>query len=719
MHALHATRGQARTSNMRGARGHVRIPDVSNLSHSMGSGQPPVSHSRPFFYVQPPSHPYFMCQWQMNSPFGHYGLPVSGMPFGRPYLSPCPYMHYPGYIVPHAPIQPIDYRRMFAPHLLPTISYDVRFGQYCNQQAHVQRETATSEVQTEPSNLVNELLASLGRVQTCMSSTGVEKELESAVVSQTSGGSACSEEVGDCEGSNRELEPLPQRHWPTRELSSKCRPSSRTIQFETSTVFKTGSSQSHLGDLVQPESWPVGPDEEPPIDSSSVHEETVVADAELPQQSCLPERVWFSGMQGDSPGSATPITDGSKAHPDHQTQELEQCNITFRQGVSPSQTNSPGPPPPNSSTSLAVDSVAPDSQRVSKSSQLHPGDRKDLLEKPVFDVENLPYRILQLPCDKMTAAGQLQKGSPLWCVDSAFLPPSSYLSSLGNALYYSYYPQASQERQSVLSPSLEELSSRDELFSTDLEDIDLISGHVYAGGGRWVTSTTRDPLCSEGDGLCSSSQEACCKYQEKMCSVCSSHSSKMAWRRPTHGLGSCDCAEGESDAETEEAGEMLQSVCKHCKTVVGKHKVQRPQQLQGQQSSKQKTKPGTENLTNQEEWEQSILREHQCCKKHRQISKASRSRDLELKHVKSRPCVDKQLCDNHISDQEHWESCSVKPRSRGCKVHPSQGQEKSTRRRVPSKTLKHQRHKRKDLNDETEPPGQKGKGSTKSYKKLI
>lgn len=52
--------------------------EVSHPSQSdVEQPPPPVTHSRPFFYVQPPSQPYFMYQWPMD-PFGQYAFPGPG-----------------------------------------------------------------------------------------------------------------------------------------------------------------------------------------------------------------------------------------------------------------------------------------------------------------------------------------------------------------------------------------------------------------------------------------------------------------------------------------------------------------------------------------------------------------------------------------------------------------------------------------------------------------
>lgn len=75
------------------------------------------------------------------------------------------------------------------------------------------------------------------------------------------------------------------------------------------------------------------------------------------------------------------------------------------------------------------------------------------------------YQILKLPFDGIlptegAAAGQLS-------------PPAGS--------YYYLSMRATHERMSVLSPSLDELSSRDEMFSTDLDDADLFPKHAYTG----------------------------------------------------------------------------------------------------------------------------------------------------------------------------------------------------------------------------------------------
>lgn len=75
------------------------------------------------------------------------------------------------------------------------------------------------------------------------------------------------------------------------------------------------------------------------------------------------------------------------------------------------------------------------------------------------------YQILKLPFDCILPPGGATAGQ--------LSPPAGP--------YYYVSMHAMHERMSVLSPSLDELSSRDEMFSTDLDDADLFPKHAYAG----------------------------------------------------------------------------------------------------------------------------------------------------------------------------------------------------------------------------------------------
>lgn len=84
------------------------------------------------------------------------------------------------------------------------------------------------------------------------------------------------------------------------------------------------------------------------------------------------------------------------------------------------------------------------------------------------------FQILKLPFRSLLASEE---------------PASSHLCS-----YLS--TRSTQERMSVLSPSLDELSSREDMFSTDLDDADVYPKRVYAGR-RLVEIVSRSPRGAE------------------------------------------------------------------------------------------------------------------------------------------------------------------------------------------------------------------------------
>lgn len=66
-----------------------------------------------------------------------------------PPFPPASYVEAPGYILPHAQLHMVDYRRMMAPHLAPTMAYQARRFRY-QQTPPSGRVMVSSEVQTEP-----------------------------------------------------------------------------------------------------------------------------------------------------------------------------------------------------------------------------------------------------------------------------------------------------------------------------------------------------------------------------------------------------------------------------------------------------------------------------------------------------------------------------------------------------------------------------------------
>uniref|UniRef100_A0A3Q3VU82 Bucky ball n=1 Tax=Mola mola TaxID=94237 RepID=A0A3Q3VU82_MOLML len=364
---------------------------------SLTRGQQRAQHPRPFFYVQPPSQPYFLYQhWQLNNPYGHYGLPA-GFGFGRPYMHPYQYMQYPGFVYPHAPIYPVDHRRVFEPRFHASAWSDVPRQQYYPQ-PHGRRETACSEAQTDPSDAITKLIECLDKIR------GGERELDSGVASQSSrifspGEEKKSEEQGDALSSALD--------------GSRLESSAVTCSDSMTAVYDAESSHRSLDALSPQGCWLGGLEEEWPLDSSSVHEECSTVDrpaAEIHFHSL--EKAEVTDILSD-----TSVTDPS----------FPKCD-------------------------------------VEELLSLDPADKAFKAEHRKADQD---YQILKLPFESILAP-----------VDAG----ANRISSPAAPYYYNYLSMhTTQERMSVLSPSLDELSSRDEMFSTDLEDADLFPKHVYAG----------------------------------------------------------------------------------------------------------------------------------------------------------------------------------------------------------------------------------------------
>uniref|UniRef100_A0A4W5L4G3 Bucky ball n=1 Tax=Hucho hucho TaxID=62062 RepID=A0A4W5L4G3_9TELE len=478
----------------------VRFLYIEGSKHpqSMESGQHnqrQVNHPRPFFYVQPASQPYYNMyhhhnQWHnMNNPYNHYGLPGSGVyPFGRPspYMSAYPYMQYPGgYVVPHAPhMHPVDYRRMYEPphfHLPPM--HDPMF----RQQQHHHREVVCSEAQTDPSDALNKLIECLDKLR-ANEMQGSEKELDSGVVSQSSGIFSPDGERKSCEvvvggdihsghgASCGKLEGSQlQSSFPMGRLFS--------VGDSTAAVYDGESSRS-LGGLGQ-EGWAVDSDEDPPLDSSSIHEENLDLQqhAEESLHRCSLENLCLQSavLQSEDNGTSSTVGPRWQGH----------CSNL----LSPQSLPSP----------LASDWQALEDTKCGEETFDVP-DRKGLSKLDVL------------------TAGALQKdcsaSSALLCGDlQASLSSSRITTTTSPARhhhYYSYYcpPQTAHGRLSVLSPSLDELSSREEMFSTDLEDMDRFPRSSVYAGRRFPAEV--EHLGEPGV------KEVCPKSKKLLCACCGS-----------------------------------------------------------------------------------------------------------------------------------------------------------------------------------------------------
>lgn len=378
------------------------MEDGSKASHTMGGGQQRTHHPRPFFYVQPPSQPYYLPyqQWQMNNPYGHCAMP-GGFNFGRPCLNPYQYMQYPGFVFPHAPLYPMDFRRVFEPRFpsqhWESSSSRVHPPHPTHPQEH--REMASSEAQTDPSDAITKLIERLDKMQTGDAqrpAQSFDRELDSGV-----GSSQSSAMLSPTEKKSEQQKVI--QNFPR----SECCLETPASAFSTTAVYDGDSSHRSL------DGWGGGADEdELPLDSSSVQEDHTEA---------LEEQV-------------VPI-------------EMAQNVADIHTDIAGTDDNVP----------LSSETQTQDNQKSSKA---------NMEEKVETLQEEESCQILKLPFNLGLEAKAV---SPL--------SQSPY--------YYNYQSmQSTHERMSVLSPSLDELSSRDEMFSTDLEEMELFPRRMYTGKRR-------------------------------------------------------------------------------------------------------------------------------------------------------------------------------------------------------------------------------------------
>lgn len=630
---------------------------INNTSQPMGVGQPhhPVNHTRPFFYVQPPSQPYFMYQWPMN-PYGHYGFPGPALHFGRPYMAPYQFMQYPGYVIPHAPMQPIDYRRI-NPHYPSVASYDLRVRHHF-QNAGMHRETACSEVQTDPSDSVNKLIDKIESLKAC--ELGSDKGPNNVVSSTPD---VVQGEKLTCLNEDSNLEVA------TKECKED--PVTRPTTYSDS-AYDAESSQGRLDECVFSDVLP--------LDSSSVHEEEEEEEKDVNEEDepqtladdiCSQNEMSASTTSNVFCSGVQSIADPTECH------DLEKLGDEQVQDIT------------------SADAAAVIEPLISLSED--------------FD---LPYQILRLPCNKTTTGLSLEREiDPLVYFDSpsTLLPPQNYLSSIGSAYSYSYYPQVTQERQSVLSPSIDELSSRDEMFSTDVEDLEVVPGHVYVGGGR-LAEASDVPVRSRKE---LPSVDKTCSVCQKTCACCGSTLQdevgmcKMAEHshpeRDEMSDQDCDYdleAEVRSNCESPRVSKRkccsrhaLPSCGHHC----AKHR-HRKLLCEGQESC---------DLREQAR----VHPKGECCEEYGALAKADKRIQ---KGALCRPCIEQQWREGVVSDQENWASCGAKPRS-WRQVTGPQDQGRTPLRRSTCKSI-HQQRPRSEYNDYDETEFtycQRGRGSMK------
>ncbi|XP_072524055.1 bucky ball-like [Salminus brasiliensis] len=596
------------------------MDEPNKASQSAGSGQShqrPVTHSRPFFYVQPPMQPFYTYQWHMNNPYSH-NVHGSGFHFGRPCMVPYSYLQYPGYVVPHAAVHPVDYRRIYERSFPPGTSaatYDFSFRQH--QPSGTQKETTCSGAQTDPCEALNKLIE-------CLDQLRAGEELHSRMDSQTS----------------ETLLPLAEEGKSEEETGVYA---SKKIDLSGSKTAETDTADCSWNKFsTQREKWPVSSEKEQLLENSSAEEEGCkVQEAAdyLHQAFCVQSQnqPQDTGVSSDSPekNRDEKVPDIKEREP-RQQMEWEDSNVNW-----PSSQSSPVQPPSTRTTE-------------SQGTESAPADISG----------DYSCCILHLPFEKVLNTSVYGSGSTT--------------RSLGSPFSYSYCPpQLSRERVSVLSPSLDELSSHDELLSTDLEDMGLFPTRIYARGRlAEVASRKSNPSVGEIHA------DMCVFYPKRLaCSVCGSSVFKDHSRPKAFHCGTCCYGDADdSDEEAVEAnigGRQAMQTCKHCLggTMTKIHTSKKPHQL-----SKHRFKHRAE-LEGRPGQTEATYTEHFYCEKC--ISPPEKSTGHSARGINTRLCKERRCRTMGImSDQVVWESAGGNARPKACRAQPlPQRQERMSQRK--------------------------------------
>ncbi|KFQ44948.1 hypothetical protein N333_07261, partial [Nestor notabilis] len=460
-----------------------------NTASASESGSYPTNHTRPFFYVQPTAQQPFPSPWYLSHPYSPYCVPAPGFRSGHPYFPfySVAFHEYPGFFVPQQPIHARVNRRPYfnAPQPSPMFYHATRFRHYSTPG----KKMETKETQTDPRQPENKQKKHQDiRMETkgcdagnaaCVSS-GIGTETESTSEKQDSSGSSI---VVDRELHNKSPSSSAQyRNLPTgsyafekEEVRIEYGNGSPAIQLwksfkETIPLYDVASGKAVPENLVQRDLFSVSSCEG--MIYSTPEGEKMVPGASLDERKAvLPSKQGVETVQEKEVQNKEVKLDAEK-------------QVNTSQGANPS----PGEPMAVQITELSrsagVDQpvVRQDVVVTKKLSSKKPTGSKTSQEEPSFIQQAglLPSRMevmsdLSFQQKKLNRShnvtSESQTDRSIWCDESIekYIPSSSWLACVDtmdtNYTYDICLPQ--RKRQSVLSLSSDDVSSREECSSVD------------------------------------------------------------------------------------------------------------------------------------------------------------------------------------------------------------------------------------------------------------
>ncbi|KFV83791.1 hypothetical protein N308_01732, partial [Struthio camelus australis] len=460
-----------------------------NTASASESGSYSTNHTRPFFYAQPTAQQPFPNPWYLSHAYNPYCVPAPGFRSGNPYF---PFysvaLHeYPGFFVPQHPMHARINRRPYfnAPPPSPMFYHATRFRHYSTPG----KKTETKETQTDPRQPENkpkkhqdthiETKGCDAGNMACVSS-GIGTETESTSEKQDSSGSSI---VVDREFHNKSPSSSTQyRNLPSgsyafekEEVRIEYGNGSPAIQLwksfkETIPLYDVASGKPVPENIVQRDLFSVsscegmiyGPHEgEKLVPGTYIDERKAVLPSKQSAEAMQEKEVQNNEVKLDAEKQVT-ASQRAKSPPGEamavQIAELARSvsidQPVARQDVLVAKKSS--------SKRTTGSKTSQEESSLSQQAGLLPSSME------VMSDLSLQQKKLNL---SHSATNESQTDKSIWCDESVekYVPSSSWLACLDNMdTNYNYdvcLPQ--RKRQSVLSLSSDEMSSREEGSSLD------------------------------------------------------------------------------------------------------------------------------------------------------------------------------------------------------------------------------------------------------------
>ncbi|XP_059675068.1 uncharacterized protein LOC104252952 [Gavia stellata] len=460
-----------------------------NTASTSESGSYSTNHTRPFFYAQPTAQQPFPNPWYLSHAYSPYCVPAPGFRSGNPYF---PFysvaLHeYPGFFVPQHPVHARINRRPYfnAPPPSPMFYHATRFRHYSTPG----KKMETKETQTDPRQPENKQKKHQDtRTETkgcdagsmaCVSS-GIGTETESTSEKQDSSGSSI---VVDREFHNKSPSSSTQyRNLPTgsyafekEEVRIEYGNGSPAIQLwksfkETIPLYDVASGKPVPENIVQRDLFSVSSCEGMIY---SPHEgEKMVPGAYLDDRKAV-----LSSKQG-----IETVQEKEVQNNEAKLDAEKQANTSQRAKSPPGETRAVQIAELARSVSIDQPVVRQDVVIAKKSSSKKSTGPKTSQEEPSFIqqagllpssmevMSDLSFQQKKLNLSH-SATNESQTDKSIWCDESIekYVPSNSWLACLDSMdTNYNYdvcLPQ--RKRQSVLSLSSDDMSSREEGSSID------------------------------------------------------------------------------------------------------------------------------------------------------------------------------------------------------------------------------------------------------------